>query len=153
MEMAEVLTVAHARSALPSLLRGFRSDPDSEAVVLGSHRKPEAVLLPFARYRAELEEPQSLRGRLHDRRELIDRLAALNNVENVELFGSVARGDDTPSSDIDFLVDLAAGATLFDIAQFEIDMEQIFDRKVDVVVRSALDPVRDRALLNDAVAL
>lgn len=147
------MTVANARSALPSLLRGFRGDPNSSAVVLGSHRKPEAVLLPFAQYRTDKGEPQGLRDRLHERRGLITRLAALSNVENIELFGSVARGDDTASSDIDLLVDLAEGATLFDIAQFEIDMEQVFERKVDVVVRSALDPVKDRALLNDAVAV
>lgn len=46
-----VTTVAHARAGLSGALRRFRADPEgAQPVVLGSHRRAEAVILPFARY-------------------------------------------------------------------------------------------------------
>lgn len=46
-----VTTVAHARAGLSGALRRFRADPDgAQPVVLGSHRRAEAVILPYARY-------------------------------------------------------------------------------------------------------
>jgi predicted nucleotidyltransferase len=69
------------------------------------------------------------------------------------VFGSVARGDDTEQSDVDLLVDPEPDASLFDLAQFELDLESLLDRPVDVVSRRSLDPERDRAVLNEAVEL
>lgn len=71
------------------------------------------------------------------------------------MFGSVARHEERPDSDIDLLVDVAPGTTLFNIAQFESDMELLFDRKVDVVERNGLEPdrSRDRAILDEALVL
>jgi predicted nucleotidyltransferase len=49
------------------------------------------------------------------------------------VFGSVSRGEDTPGSDIDLLVDLPDGVTLFDLSRLEIELERIVGAKVDVV--------------------
>ena len=149
----EVSTVADARAGLTLTLRRFRLSPGEAPVILGSHRKPEAVLLPFARY-AELDRPpvDELR-RLRDKRAVIMRLAALNNIGAVAVFGSVANGTATNLSDVDLLVDPDDSATLFDLAQFEIDLEQVLERSVDVVSRASLDPSRDAAILASALPL
>jgi predicted nucleotidyltransferase len=50
-----------------------------------------------------------------DRREEILRLAEKHGAYNVRVFGSAARGELAPESDVDFLVDLEAGRSLFDL--------------------------------------
>lgn len=156
---SEVLTVGDARAGLTGALRRFRDDPDNAApVLLGSHRKPEAVILPYARYRRlttqhEAGAEASVRESLHQRRVLIDSLARASRIDRVLVFGSVARGDDTPDSDIDLLVEPAADASLFDLARFEADVEALLGRPVDVVSKRALDPSRDRAVLAEAQPL
>jgi uncharacterized protein len=109
--------------------------------------------LPFARY-AELDRPPvDELQRLRDKRAVIICLAALNNVGAVAVFGSVANATATDLSDVDLLVDPDDSATLFDLAQFEIDLEQVLERSVDVVSRESLDPSRDAAILASSLPL
>ena len=136
----------------------FRHDSSADPLVLGSHRKREAVLVSYATYadlvanRPSAPTPPVLE-QLRMRRRVIHRIAELNKIRSVEVFGSVARGEETPSSDIDLLVDPSGEASLFDLAQFGIDLEQILGSDVDVVSRRSLDPIRDAAILVEAVAL
>jgi predicted nucleotidyltransferase len=98
-------------------------------------------------------EPSALRELLRLHRRRIQRLAQANRLRNVQVFGSVARGDDGPDSDVDLLVDLEPGASYFDLAQFAMDLEQLLGRHVDVVSRGALDADRDSQILREAIAL
>jgi predicted nucleotidyltransferase len=161
---AEVVPVAEARAALSSVLRDFRDrGPDAAPVVIGSHRRPEAVLVPYERFvasqAASERVPPAKRQRkavhlleeLRRRRALIERLARANRIASVQVFGSVARGNETPSSDIDLLVEPQDDASHFDLAQFELDMASLFERPVDVVSRRALHADRDRAVLDEAI--
>jgi len=63
-------------------------------------------------------------------------------VEKAWLFGSHARGEDTPESDIDLLIDvpLEQEFTLFDIAEIQEKIRRAVNRKVDVVMLRALAP-------------
>jgi uncharacterized protein len=158
----DVVPVGEARAALTQTLRAFRAEPESSPVVLGAHRTPDAVLIPFAQYRRLVEasvsdEPAAdaspARAALSRHRTLIERLARANRVVDVKVFGSVARGDDGPDSDIDLLVEPADDASLFDLAQLEIDLEDLLGRPVDVVSRRALVAGRDDAILREAIAL
>ncbi|WP_167043403.1 nucleotidyltransferase domain-containing protein [Salinibacterium sp. ZJ454] len=151
-------TVAAARAGLSGILRSFREGPiTATPVIIGSHRRPEAVLLPFAQYRALTANPPSaspaVLTALQDRADLIRRLARLNKIERVAVFGSTARQAETESSDIDLLVTPSDDASLFDLAQFEIDMEELTGRAVDVVSIRGLDPTRDSAILAEAIEL
>ncbi len=81
------------------------------------------------------------------------RLAERHGARNVRVFGSVARGDARPESDVDLLIDLEEGRSLLDHAQLQVDLEQLLNRKVDVVSARGLRPrIRDR-VLRDAVPL
>lgn len=52
---------------------------------------------------------------------------------NVRVFGSVARGDAEPDSDVDLLVDLAPGASLLDLGGMDTELRDLLGRDVDVV--------------------
>jgi predicted nucleotidyltransferase len=154
MEHTEVLTVADARRGLSEILRTYRRNPDAGVVVVGSHRRPEIVIVPFDRYVDAGSAPhETTLAALRRQRELVRRIAQLNRIDDVAVFGSVARGDETAESDLDLLVTPASDATLFDLAQFELDMQQLTGRSVDAVSRRALDDERDANILADAVAL
>jgi uncharacterized protein len=86
-------------------------------------------------------------------RDEILRLAAARGARNVRVFGSVARGENDPASDIDFLVDLEPGRSLLDLGRLQRDLERLLVAKVDVVSSRGL---RERVRLrvqHDAVPL
>jgi uncharacterized protein len=74
-------------------------------------------------------------------------------VRHAALFGSIARGDNRPDSDIDILVDIdpAAGVTIFDYVALKDYIGSLFVGRVDVVDREALKPHLRRLSLQDAV--
>jgi predicted nucleotidyltransferase len=81
------------------------------------------------------------------RREQILDLAAKRGARNVRVFGSVARGDNNSDSDVDFLVDMEPGRTLFDLSGLLLDLESALGTSVDVVTERGLRPrIRERVL-------
>jgi predicted nucleotidyltransferase len=55
------------------------------------------------------------------------------------VFGSVARGDDRPDSDLDLLVELAPGASVVDCVGLEDDLEAVLGCPVDVITTKELE--------------
>jgi hypothetical protein len=87
------------------------------------------------------------------RRESILQIATMRGAKNVRIFGSVARGQSDEMSDIDFLVEMEPGRTLFDLSGLLADLETLLQHPVDVVTEKGLRPrVRERVLA-EAVAL
>lgn len=75
-------------------------------------------------------------------------LGARFGVRNIRVFGSVARGEASPDSDIDLLVDYVPGHGGFAFVEFCEQVEALFGRRVDVVTERSLHPrIRDRVLL------
>jgi len=68
------------------------------------------------------------------------RLAARYGARNVRVFGSVVRGESDGHSDVDFLVDLEPGRSLFDLGGLLIALERLLGRPVDVVTEKGLRP-------------
>lgn len=65
----------------------------------------------------------------------------------MRVFGSAARGEAGADSDIDFLVDLEPGRSLFDLGGLLMDLQQLLGRDIDVVTEKALHwYIRDRVL-------
>ena len=88
-----------------------------------------------------------------NQRDAILQLARKRGARNVRVFGSVARGDNDPASDADFLVDLEPGRTLFDLSGLLLDLEALLQLRVDVVTERGLRPrIRER-VLTEAVPL
>jgi len=84
---------------------------------------------------------------LKDRREEILRIAAQHGAHNVRVFGSVARGEARPDSDVDLLVEMEAGRSLLDLGGLLMDLQALLGREVDVVTDKGLrDRIRARVL-------
>ena len=84
---------------------------------------------------------------VRDKREEILRIAASHGAHNVRIFGSVARGEEGPDSDVDFLVDMTSGRTLLDLAHLFLDLEDLLGCKVDVVEPEGLHwYIRERVM-------
>ncbi len=95
----------------------------------------------------------SLRELLKEKREEILSIATKYGAFNVRIFGSVARGDETADSDVDFLVELEPGRNLLDRIALMQDLEDLLEIKVDVAtVKGLREYFRDR-ILNEAVPL
>ena len=90
---------------------------------------------------------------VQSKRETILQLAARRGARNVRLFGSVARGEAGPNSDLDFLVDLEPGRSLLDLGGLLMDLQRLLDRKVDVVTEAGLRPRIRPRVLREARAL
>lgn len=72
------------------------------------------------------------------RRKEILETATRNGAVNVRVFGSVARGEDRPDSDIDLLVNLEPGRSLMDLARLLRELNTLLDHPVDVVTEAGL---------------
>jgi len=95
----------------------------------------------------------SLAELVQTRREDILRTASQHGAYNVRVFGSVARGDADEQSDLDLLVDMEAGRSLFDLGGLLVDLEEQLGCSVDVVTEKGLrDRMRSR-VLREAIPL
>ena len=90
---------------------------------------------------------------LRVQRDLVLRIAASFGATNVRVFGSVARGEGRPDSDLDLLVDLAPTRSLLAWGAFWQALEAALGVKVDLAVESDLRPEIRRAILEEAVPL
>src|SRR3990167_10082570 len=70
-------------------------------------------------------------------------------VNRAALFGSTARGEAKKNSDIDLLVKLKKGKTLFDIVRLKLELEKKLGRKVDLVEYDAIRPLLKETILNE----
>lgn len=74
-------------------------------------------------------------------------IAAKHGARNIRIFGSVVRGEARLDSDVDFLVDMEPGRTLFDMGGLLMDLRDLLGLEVDVVTEQGLKPrIRDRVL-------
>jgi len=90
---------------------------------------------------------------LKAKREEILRVCAKYGAYNVRVFGSVAQGEADEASDIDFLVEMEAGRSLFDLGGLQYELEQLLGCSVDVVTERGLKArIRER-VLQEAVPL
>ena len=84
-------------------------------------------------------------------------IAERHGISRIYVFGSVARGEDTAKSDVDFLVEMEEGASLFGVAGFSYEVEKLFGVRVDVVPLAVLPQVKDRefaqSIQREAVSL
>ncbi|HXG08745.1 MAG TPA: nucleotidyltransferase family protein [Gemmataceae bacterium] len=90
---------------------------------------------------------------LKAKREEILQIADRHGARNLRIFGSVARGEAGPESDVDVLVDLEPGRSLFDLGGLLMDLQELLGRKVDVVTEAGLHWYIRERVLDEAVPL
>jgi uncharacterized protein len=90
---------------------------------------------------------------LNEHRAGILRIARAHGATRVRVFGSVARGEGRPDSDVDLLVDLEPGRSLLDLVAIKQDLTDLLGREVDVVTEYAVSPYLRERVLHEAVAL
>jgi predicted nucleotidyltransferase len=80
-------------------------------------------------------------------------VAQQHGIVNIRIFGSVARGDDNLQSDVDLLVDLEQGRTLFDLGGALIKLQNLLGRKVDIVTERGLHWYLKEKIMKEAKPL
>lgn len=100
-----------------------------------------------------LDGATSLLNVLRRRREEILAVAARHGAQNIRIFGSVARGEADERSDIDLLVDMEQGRTLFDMGGLQIELEALIGRPVDVTTERGLKHRTRVRVLQESVPL
>jgi uncharacterized protein len=94
-----------------------------------------------------------LRDLVESHRDEIKAIVARHHGRSVAIFGSVARGDERPDSDVDFLVELDPAARPFEILSIAVELEEMLGVKVDVGTPASLrERLRDE-ILAEAVLL
>ena len=80
-------------------------------------------------------------------------LAKQYGIENVRVFGSMARGDADDSSDVDLLVSIPVGVRGLEVGGLLMDIQDLLKRRVDLVTERSLHPMLRDNILKEAQAL
>jgi predicted nucleotidyltransferase len=92
-------------------------------------------------------------GRLRARRDEILGQAAAHGAHNVRVFGSAASGEGGPVSDVDLLVEMEPGRSLFDFVGLWQDLEDLLGISVDLLSEGGVSPHLREKIYAEAVAL
>jgi len=90
---------------------------------------------------------------LKEKRQAVMALTAKHGAQNPRIFGSVARGESGPGSDIDLLVKMEEGRSLLDLSALTLDLRELLGVKVDVVTEDGLYWLLRRRILKEAKPL
>jgi uncharacterized protein len=88
---------------------------------------------------------------LRSRRDVIRRIAEKHGARNVRVFGSVARGEAGPESDVDLLVEAGPVTSPWFPGGLVAELEEVLGRRVDVVTERGLVPELRERVLREAV--
>ena len=90
---------------------------------------------------------------VESKREQILALARKHGITRVRVFGSMARGDAGPASDVDLLVDVGPDPSAWFPGGFVADLEELLGRRVQVITERGLDELLRERVLDEAVPL
>ena len=89
----------------------------------------------------------------HNRQHIVDILTKYKTLDNLRVFGSVARGTDTEGSDVDFLIDANKGTTLLDLGGLQDDLQTLLGVKVDLLTPEDVSKHFRDKILKEAIPL
>ena len=90
---------------------------------------------------------------LEQERERIERIARRFGARNVRVFGSRARGDASPASDVDLLVEMEPGRSLLDLIGLEQELRGVLGVEIDVLTPDSISPYLRDQIEREAVPL
>lgn len=124
----------------------------TQPVAVTRNGRVRTVLISAERY-AESQRPHTPQSVIECLRDESDRLKA-KGVGALYLFGSVARSEATPESDIDIFIDPRNDDfSLFELAGVQLILEEILHKKVDVTTRDSLHPKLRSKIETDAIRI
>lgn len=145
----ELAAKANIAQSVISAYESSRRDPSFETLrklVAATGFDLDVVLVPAAATTPRRQAIDQNRMRLQ-------RIMGKLGARNIRLFGSVARGDDGPESDIDLLIDVEPNVGLFALGQMRSAAERILGTTVDVVPANSLKPDVAERVLAEAISL
>ncbi len=90
---------------------------------------------------------------LKSKRNEILKIASKYGVSNIRVFGSVVRGEEKKTSDIDFLVSQGKGVSLFEIVRFKREVEKLLKRKTDIILEDSVSKFLKDKIFKEVVAI
>ena len=97
--------------------------------------------------------PSTITQKIQVQRQAILSLAEIYGASNLRIFGSVARGEDTPTSDLDLIIDLEPNRSLFDLGGLAMDLQTLLGCSVDIVTEKGLKQRIRTRVLQEAINL
>lgn len=141
----------HARILRVIALRAMLAEGESQREVAKRFGVTQpAISYQVARERTDGVRPSEL---VEAGGSVLRQVAANHGFTQLAMFGSAARGDDRPDSDLDLLVQPPANADLFDMLRLEETLARVAGRDIDLVSYHGLDPRLDQDILRDKVLL
>ena len=92
-------------------------------------------------------------SKIEEIREKVVPILKAAGARKAALFGSYARGEETPESDIDIVVEMPEGASLFDVGGLQYELQEVLGKKVDLSQYAALKPLLKPYVMRDLVPL
>ena len=81
--------------------------------------------------------------------EIIVQVLKRHDVIKAAIFGSYARGEQTPDSDLDLLIEFSGRKTLLDLVGLQLELEELLERKVDVLTYKSIHPLLKEQILGE----
>lgn len=103
---------------------------------------------PLVFYSLNIVDVSQIRNTINQHQ---DSLRKVYKVKNISVFGSVARGENKETSDIDLLVELREPIGIFRFIELEEFLSRILGKKVDLVTKKALKPAIRQQILQEAI--
>jgi hypothetical protein len=142
LSQTEVARRAHVAQSVISAYESGRREPSVstlERLILATGHRLTLNLERLSDHPRGLPDTP-LGRRLRQRRRSILACAALHGASNVRVFGSTARGEDQPNSDVDLVVDLEKGTGLFAQEALRRELSKILGTPVDIAPSDSLRP-------------
>lgn len=149
MELKDTIPVSDLARQTRAVVERLVADPGARFVVMRNNR-PVAVIAGVG---SQPSAPGNARAEVLRKRSLIRTLAVAHGARAIHLFGSAARAEERPDSDLDFLVELEPERNLLDLIGLENDLADALGRKVEVVTARSLKPRVLKGALADAIRI
>lgn len=149
-KLSQAALAERAKTSQPAIARyeAGAASPSLSTLerILAASNSSLVLSAPQRRGRARQRSSGDRLGLIRRLRTRLQAAGRRHGIRNLRVFGSVARGQETPESDVDFLVDLDPERTLLDLIGFQQEAEDILGIGVDVAVpRMMKELVRARA--------
>jgi len=97
-----------------------------------------------------------LKNKLHLKEEIKEKIISIlvkHGIKRILVFGSYARNEATPKSDLDLIVDFPEGTSLLDHIGIEIELSEALNMKIDLLSRNGISPYIKDHVLKEAIVI